>query len=194
MSFQMPLKFLIQVSYVAIVSVVCFLFLFIEGGMKCCCRVECRIKEKDHVSMSANDLIMLHSHLGFWKHFRGFPSHYFPRNWTLVLFSITFFTSENTLLWSSNKLYGLHSPLATSLYYFFHYSDDLQKGTHKLTNTKTLVMKISIKMLFIGSWSLRIIRKIVDVDPASMAPVIIIFSHINPSCIYAAKDPWTHCQ
>lgn len=145
MSFQMSLKFLIKVSYVAIVSVVCFLFHFIEGGIKCYCRIECRIKEKDHVSMYANDLKMLHSHLGFWKHFRGFPSHYFLRNWTLVLFSVTFLTSENTPLWSSNKLYGLHSPLATSLYYFFHSTGDLQKGTHKLTNMKTVVMKISIK-------------------------------------------------
>lgn len=114
MSFQMSLKFLTWVSYVAIVSVVCLLFLLIEGGIKCCCRVECRIKEKDYVSMSANDLKMLHSHLGFWRHFRGFPSHYFPRNWPLLLFSVTFLTSENTPLWSSNKLYGLRSPLATS--------------------------------------------------------------------------------
>lgn len=126
-------------------SVICFLFLFFpplffEVGIKCCCSIVRRIKEKDHISMSAYDLKMLHSHLRFWKYFRGFSSHCFLRNWPLVLFSVTVLTWEYIPLWSSNKLNGLFSLLATSLYYFFHYYGDLQKGTHKLTYMETLVM------------------------------------------------------
>lgn len=138
-SIRMYLKLLVWVSYITIVSVVCFLFLFIEIWIIYCCRVVYGIKEKDCISMSANDFKSLHSRLGFWKYFRGFPSHCFPRNWPL-LFSVTFLTSERALLWSSNTLCEFCCLLATSLYYFFNYDDDLQKGTHKSTHMKTPVM------------------------------------------------------
>lgn len=141
MSLKMSPEFLISVSYLLVVSVVCFLFLFIEVGVKGCCRIVWRIKEKDHISMSVNDLKMLHSHLGFWKYYWGFPSHSFPEIDHLVLFSMSFLTSESTLLWSFNKLYVICSLLATCLYYFFLQYHGLHKETHKLTHMETLVMR-----------------------------------------------------